>query len=133
MKLFELGDIDIDNAGLTYRARLPTQDGKGQTALEMWCHFPGKAEFFSRGLQAPLSGSTERTSQEIPFSLKKGENPDDIKLNLVINGTGTVWIDGIPVLRGPLTSNKPWETLVLKGLPWITKPVFSQTDHRRYN
>ena len=26
----------------------------------------------------------------LPF-LKKGENPDNVKLNLVINGTGTVW------------------------------------------
>ncbi len=103
VRLFELGDLDVENARLTYRARLRTQDIKGQTYLEMWCHFPGKGEFFSRGLHAPLSGSTEWTSQEVPFFLKKGENPDDIKLNLVINGTGTVWIDDIRVLKGPLT------------------------------
>jgi len=26
---------------------------------------------------------------------KKGENPDNVKLNLVINGKGTAWIDNI--------------------------------------
>ena len=103
VRLFECGDMDIENARLLYRARLRTEDVKGQAYLEMWCHFPGKGEFFSRGLHSPLSGSTEWTTQEIPFFLKKGENPDDIKLNLVINGTGTVWIDDIRVLKGPLS------------------------------
>jgi hypothetical protein len=47
--------------------------------------------------------NTEWTTQEIPFSLKKGENPDDITFNLVTNGTGTVWIDHIRLLKGLLT------------------------------
>jgi hypothetical protein len=40
--------------------------------------------------------------EETPFFLKKGENPDNVKLNLVINGKGTAWIDDIRVLKGPL-------------------------------
>ena len=103
MHLFECGNIDIENARLIYQARLRTEDVKGQVYLEMWCYFTGKGQFFSRGLDSPLSVSTEWTTQETPFFLKKGENPDDIKLNLVINGTGTVWIDDIRVLKGPLS------------------------------
>ena len=106
VRLYELGDIDVENARLIYQARLRTEEVTGQVYLEMWCHFPGKGQFFSRGLESPLSGSTEWTTEEIPFFLKKGENPDDIKLNLVINGTGTVWIDDIRLLKGPL--NKKW-------------------------
>jgi len=68
----------------------------------MWCHFPGKGEFFSRALQSPLSGSNEWTSQETPFFLKKGENPDNIKINVVVNGKGTVWIDDIHLVKAPL-------------------------------
>lgn len=33
-----------------------------------------------------LLGSQEWTSLETPFFLKAGENPDNIKINLVING-----------------------------------------------
>ena len=102
VRLYELGDIDVENARLIYQARLRTEEVSGQVYLEMWCHFPGKGQFFSRGLESPLSGSTEWTTEEIPFFLKKGQNPDDIKLNLVINGTGTVWIDDIRLLKGPL-------------------------------
>jgi len=102
VRLFELGDIDIENARLIYQAKVRTEGVEGQVFLEMWCHFPGKGEFFSRGLQTPLTGTANWTTEETPFFLKKGENPDNVKLNLVINGKGTAWIDDIRVLKGPL-------------------------------
>lgn len=102
VRLFEVGDLDIENARLIYRAKLRTEGLDGQVYLEMWCHFPGKGEFFSRGLQKPLSGTTEWTSVETPFFLKKGENPDNIRLNVVISGPGTAWIDDIRLVKGPL-------------------------------
>lgn len=102
VRLYETGDIPVDNARLVYQARLRTENVQGQAYLEMWCRFPGKGEFFSRALQAPLSGTAEWSSQETSFSLKEGEDPDEIKLNLVINGTGTVWIDDIRLIKGPL-------------------------------
>jgi hypothetical protein len=37
-----------------------------------------------------------------PKEVKKGENPDNVKLNLVINGKGTPWIDDIRLLKAPL-------------------------------
>jgi len=87
---------------LLYQAKVRTKDIQGQVFLEMWCHFPGKGEFFSRSLQSPLSGTTEWTSIETPFFFKKGQKPDLVKLNLVINGNGTAWIDDIHLIKGPL-------------------------------
>lgn len=102
VRLFELGDIDVEDARLIYQAKVRTEGVEGQVYLEMWCRFPGKGEFFSRGLQTPLTGTTNWTNEETPFFLKKGENPDNVKLNLVINGKGTAWIDDIRLLKGPL-------------------------------
>lgn len=102
VRLFEAGDVDIEDARLIYQAKVRTENVEGQVYLEMWCHFAGKGEFFSRGLQTPLTGTNEWTTEEIPFFLKKGENPDNVKLNLIINGKGTVWIDDIRLLKGPL-------------------------------
>jgi len=102
VRLFETGDIDVENARLIYQARVRTEDLEGQVYLEMWCHFPGQGEFFSRGLQTPLTGTTEWTTEETPFFLRKGENPDNVKLNLVIRGKGTAWIDDIRLLKAPL-------------------------------
>ena len=100
--LFETGDIDIEDARLIYQAKVRTENVEGQVYLEMWCHFPGKGEYFSKGLMIPLSGTNDWTSAETPFLLKKGENPDNVKLNLAIDGKGTVWIDDIRLLKGPL-------------------------------
>ena len=102
VRLFEVHGLDVENARLTYQAKLRTEGVEGQVYLEMWCNFPGKGEFFSRSLQSPLTGSTGWTTEETPFFLQKGEKPDYVKLNLVINGKGTAWIDDIRLLKGPL-------------------------------
>lgn len=102
VRLFETGDIDVENVRLIYQAMVRTEGVEGQVFLEMWCHFPGKGEFFSRGLQTPLTGTIDWTTEEIFFLLRKGENPDNVKLNLVIDGKGTVWIDDIRLLKGSL-------------------------------
>jgi hypothetical protein len=102
IRLFEVRDLNVEDARLIYQARVRTENVQGQVYLEMWCHFPGKGEFFSRGLQSPLTGTTDWTTEETPFFLNKGENPDYVKLNLVINGKGTAWIDDIKLLKGPL-------------------------------
>ena len=102
IRLLEIGDIDIENARLIYQANVRSEHVDGQVYLEMVCHFPGKGDFFSKGLMNPLTGTTNWITIETPFLLKKGENPDNVKLNLVVNGTGTVWIDDIRLLKGQL-------------------------------
>lgn len=71
VRLYETGDIDIEDAQLIYRARLRTEGLDGQAYIEMWCRFPEKGEFFSRALQSPISGSQEWTLQETPFFLRQ--------------------------------------------------------------
>jgi len=102
IRLYETGDIDVENARLTYQAKVRTRDLQGKVYLEMWCQFTGKGEFFSRDLSSPLSGTTDWSTEETQFFLKHGENPDNIKINLVIDGRGTVWIDDVRLFRGPL-------------------------------
>jgi hypothetical protein len=100
IRLFETGDMDVENTRLIYQAEVRTENVEGKVYLEMWCRFSGKGEFFSRGLMTPLTGTTNWTNLETPFLLKKGENPDNIKLNLVTTGKGMVWIDDVCLLKG---------------------------------
>ncbi len=101
LRLFETGDVDVEDARLTYQARIRTEGVEGRAYLEMWCVFEGRGEYFSRNLDAALSGTNEWSTQETPFFLQKGENPSRVKLNLVIEGKGTVWIDDVRLLAGP--------------------------------
>jgi len=102
-RLFETGDIDVENARLIYRARVRTEGIQGIAYLEMWCQLPGKGEFFSRSLQSPLTGTNDWSTVETPFFLEKGQNPSNIKLNFVIEGKGTAWLDDIHLFKAPLS------------------------------
>ncbi len=104
IRLFEVAEPGVEDCVLMYRARIKTEGLKGQAYLEMWCRFPGKGEFFSRGLQNPVTGSNDWASYETPFFLKKGEKPDLLKLNLVVKGTGKVSVKDVELLTAPLPS-----------------------------
>lgn len=106
IRLFEIANPGVEDCMVIYRAKLKSEGLEGQAYLEMWCRFSGKGEFFSRGLQNPLSGSNEWASYETPFFLKKGENPDLIKINLVVKGTGKVLIKDVELLKASLPSRK---------------------------
>jgi len=102
LRLYELSGLDIEEARLVYQARVRTADVEGRAYLEMWCVFEGKGEFFARDLSTPLSGTNEWSGEEIFFMLRKGERPDAVRLNFVIEGSGTAWIDDIQLKKAPL-------------------------------
>jgi hypothetical protein len=100
--LFEVADVSLDNATLIYQASLQSQNLDGRAFLEMWVRIPGKGEFFSRGLDRPLTGTMSWMTAATPFFLQSGQKPDLIRLNLVVQGKGRVWIDDIRLMRAPL-------------------------------
>jgi hypothetical protein len=102
IRLFEVENPGVEQCMVTYRAKLKTENLTEQAYLEMWCRFPGKGEFFSRGVANTVTGSNDWASYETPFFLKKGEKPDLIKLNLVVKGTGRIWVKDVELLKGPL-------------------------------
>ncbi len=99
VRLFETGDVDAEKSRLIYSAKLRTEKLDGRAYLEMWCSYPGHGEFFSRALHAPLTGTTGWISQQTPFVLQAGQDCDNVKLNVVVEGSGTVWIDDIRLER----------------------------------
>ncbi len=104
IRLFEVEAPQAKQCLLTYRAKLRTEGLTGRAFLEMWCRFPGRGEFFSKGLHHAVKGTTDWASCETPFLLKKGQRPDLIKLNLVIEGRGRVGVKDVQLLGTPLSS-----------------------------
>jgi hypothetical protein len=99
INLYDVSDVRIEDAQLIYQARLKSENLTGQAYLEMWCVFKDKGEYFSRGFDSIISGTTDWKTIRTVFNLRKGEMPDRIKLNVVVNGTGTLWIDDIHLLK----------------------------------
>lgn len=95
VSLYDIVDIRIDDSQLIYEAKMKSEGLSGQAYLEMWCVFKDKGEFFSRGFETAIAGTTDWTTVSTIFLLKKNEMPDQIRLNVVVNGVGTVWIDDV--------------------------------------
>jgi hypothetical protein len=109
-RLFEVPEPGVEECTVLYRAKLKTEGLTGKAYLEMWCRLPSRGEFFSKGLNQPVTGSNDWVSCEIPFHLKKGEKPDLIRLNLAVVATGfifkkavagKVWIKDVELLKAP--------------------------------
>ena len=101
VRLFEIPNPAVEDCMLIYRAKLKSEKLEGKAYLEMWCRMPSGGEFFSKSLGNVVQGTTDWASYETPFFLKKGERPDLLKLNVVVEGKGTLWINGVEVLKGP--------------------------------
>ena len=98
VRIYEVEDLNLSNAVLVYQARLKTKDLKGRTYLEMWCKFKDGGEFFSRDIPHAIGGTKNWSQFETPFFIKS-KTLEMAKLNLVVEGTGTVWIDDIKLIK----------------------------------
>jgi len=108
-RLFDFPVSGIDDCNVVYRAQLKTEGLSGRAYLEMWCHFPGRGEFFSRDLAHALGGSNDWSTYETPFILQPGETPNLLRLNLVVAADsrlfwrkavgGRVWIKDVTLTK----------------------------------
>jgi len=93
-----LGDVsglDVENAVLIYSARVRTQlEEPGTAYLELWAHVDG-GQYFSKGLQDALGPNADWSTVQAPFVFQKGQRPDKVTLNVVVNGKGSVWVDDV--------------------------------------
>ena len=111
VELFELDDKDFGNQRLTYKAQMrsenlqSTGEMRGISYLELIAKFPDGQELISRGPRVPLSGTTEWRPVETILYLDKGNSPERVKLNLIVEGEGKVWVDSVILEAIPLRLN----------------------------
>ncbi|CAB1082213.1 hypothetical protein D1AOALGA4SA_9848 [Olavius algarvensis Delta 1 endosymbiont] len=98
--LGQVTGLDVENSMLIYRAQVKSEL-KGTAFLEMWAHIAG-GQYFSKGMNNPIKGKSSWQTLQTPFMFQKGQQPDKVTLNLVVNGTGTVWVDDITLLKEAL-------------------------------
>lgn len=98
--LGEAAGLAVENGTLVYQAKVKS-DLDGSAYLEMWALLGG-GQYFSRGMNDTVSQKTDWKTIRTPFYFQKGQKPEKVTLNIVINGKGTVWIDDIVLYREPL-------------------------------
>ena len=101
--IISLGEVDLalENARVIYQAKVKSAGLEGTAFLEMWCHVAG-GQYFSRGMNSVVTDTMDWKTLRTPFILQPGQRATKATLNLVINGTGTVWVDDVRLLEEPL-------------------------------
>jgi hypothetical protein len=98
--LGEVTGLDVEEAKLVYKAKVKTELD-GDAFLEMWVQVGG-GQYFSKGMNDPVKGKSDWKTIQTPFMFQKGQKPDKVTLNIVINGKGTVWVDDIVLSKEAL-------------------------------
>ena len=99
----QLADIAIEAPKLprlSYRAKLRGENVQGRAYLEMWVTVKDRGEFFSRAFHSAISGTSDWATHEAPFFLEPDQVPTRAKLNVVVEGSGTVWVDAVTLRAG---------------------------------
>lgn len=98
--LGEVIGLNVEDAKLVYKAKVKS-DLDGTAYLEMWAHVGG-GQYFSRSLNDAVSQKADWRTIQTPFLFQRGQRPDKVTLNIVINGKGTVWVDEIVLTKEAL-------------------------------
>lgn len=100
--LFELTDPGVDQCLLTYRAKAKAEDFNGKAFLELQLKLPKMPEHSAQSIDDAVSGSTDWKSMEAPVYLYSGQKPEKLKLNVVMDGQGTIRMKDVEVLSAPV-------------------------------
>ena len=111
VELFEPNGKDFKNKRLTYKAQMrsenliATDEMRGISYIELIAQFPDGEELISRGPRVPISGTTDWRPAETVLYIDKGHTPETVKLNLIVEGKGKVWLDAVKLEVVPLRLN----------------------------
>ena len=100
--LFEVPVTGLEQCAIAWRFRISTSRLASRVYAEMWCRIAGMGEFFARAVNQKLHGDNDSVTVELPFYLKKGQQPELLKLNMVFEGPGSVTLQDLEILATPL-------------------------------
>jgi len=127
IELFDIDGKDYGNTKLVYRADMRSQDltaiegSKGIAYLQMTVLFPGGEELIARGPRVPISGTTDWRPGETVLYVDKGAAPESVKLGVIVDGAGKIWIEDVKLYSRPLrTDYLLWGHVVV----WIVLIIY---------
>ena len=99
IRLVEVRPRAAEGVELIYRGHLRTRSLTGRAYFEMRCGVAGKAEHSAKGLKQAVTGTTDWVRQATPLVLEREERCDIVKLNVIVEGSGVVWVGNIALAQ----------------------------------
>ena len=101
VQLYEVPSPKAENADIIYQAKLKAKDFGGDAYLQMLIHYPSGGEITAQNYEKAIGGTTEWVAMEVKANIRKGQKPEVVRLNLILNGGGTVWVDDVHLRKVP--------------------------------
>ena len=103
LRLYALDGIGDVQGRLVYTGFRKSRDLRGAAFFEMWCRPASGDPAFVRGVNRRVEGTSDWKPTEIGFSRPDlCSNPVSVELNVVVDGSGTVWIDDLRLWSVPV-------------------------------
>jgi len=99
VRLFDVPAPGAESAKYIFKAKVNMKDLLGDASLQMVIHFPNGGEV---NAYQTVKGTGAWTPMEVFGIVQKGQKPDVVKLNLLVSGTGTCWVDDVHLVQQPL-------------------------------
>ncbi|MCK4525900.1 hypothetical protein KAW18_00910 [candidate division WOR-3 bacterium] len=102
--LYLVHNIPIKAPRLIWEAYCRSQDLDGKAFLEVGVQIPeryGKVKGFLHRSRDTITGTTDWKKIEVEFLVREECKPDLVQLSLVVEGSGTVWIDKVKLTALP--------------------------------
>jgi hypothetical protein len=99
VRLADVRPDGVDGGTLIYRGHLRASELRGRAYFEIQCTIVGKGGVSSKGLKDAVSGTTDWTRQATPIAIEGAHNVESVRLNVVVEGAGAVWVDNIALTR----------------------------------
>ncbi len=106
IKLFQIPYPRIEGCKVWYKAKIKTQQFGGSAYLQMVVHFSRGGQITAQNYQNAIRGNTKGWVESVlEATVREGQKPSSVELNLVVQGAGTLWVDDVHVLRQALVSD----------------------------
>ncbi len=104
IRLFEVPYPRVEGCKVWYKAKIRTEQFGGSVYLQMVVHFSRGGEITAQNYQQAIRGNTDWKESVADATVRKGQKPSSIDLNLVVNGAGTIWVDDVHLVKQELVS-----------------------------
>jgi hypothetical protein len=102
VRLLELENPELEDVLITCTAQAKCIGIWGRAYLELFCSVPGEGDFTARDWDHAVHATQDWTPVRVEYRLEDGQRPDRLRLSLVINSAGSVWLDDIRITATPL-------------------------------